>query len=111
MDIANIDDIKQLFGDRIIVKQLKDDEKTKGGVYIPETVTERRAKRRRMAYKAIVEKIGAGVSFKRLKHKLCKGDIIYVDPVTLDCPIITMGESRYVIIREEDILAKEMPHA
>lgn len=116
MNINSIDDIKLLRGDAVLVKQIKDCETRKSGLVVPETVIEKRAKRRRSAYMAEVVMVGNRVDHEWLNcgtkvgklEKLKKGDTVWCDPVSLDCPSFEIKEQIYRIIRDEDLLAMEV---
>jgi co-chaperonin GroES (HSP10) len=97
----------ELRGDRILVKQLKYDEKV-GSFYVPESVRSRKEKRRADAWKAEVIKLGDSVDFDMLKGTLEKGDVIYCAPVSLDCPAFETNTDKYIIITDEDVLAKDL---
>ena len=102
-DIKNI----QVRGDRVLVKMLEDVDKV-GSFYVPESVLERKKKRRKDVWKAEVINCGDRLDYEYLKHRLAPGDIIYCAPVSLDCPKFTIGETTYVIITQDDLCAIEV---
>ena len=110
MDITSVDHIKSIKGDGILVRQIKDDEKTASGLYVPETVIEKRAKRRRSVWKAEVIKFGEKVDHEWLcpKRGLKKGDIVFCDPISLDCPTFDTKGEIYKIIKDADVMAMEV---
>ncbi len=82
-------------GERVLIKPMKEEEKTAGGIYIPETAKEQKKQ-------GVVVEIGTGDDDKELPVQ--KGDlIIYTGYSTEDLEID--GEE-YLIINVSDIIAK-----
>ncbi len=82
-------------GERVLIKPMKEEEKTAGGIYIPETAKEKKKQ-------GVVVEIGTGDDDKELPVQ--KGDlIIYTGYSTEDLEID--GE-KYLIINISDIIAK-----
>lgn len=116
MDINSIDDIKSIAGDGILVRQIKDCDKRKSGLYVPETVIEKRAHRRRSAWKAEVVMLGKQVDHEWLNagtkpgktEPLKKGDFIFCASVALDCPSFEIKGQIYRIIKDDDVMAMEV---
>ena len=85
-------------GDRILVKRIQEEEKSKGGIIIPDTAKEK-------PQQGIVESVGAG-------RRDDKGAIIPMDVKKGDKVLfgkysgseIKLNEEEYLIMREEDIL-------
>jgi chaperonin GroES len=85
-------------GDRILVKRIEEEEKSKGGIIIPDTAKEK-------PQQGIVESVGAG-------RRDDKGAIIPMDVKKGDKVLfgkysgseIKLNEEEYLIMREEDIL-------
>jgi co-chaperonin GroES (HSP10) len=102
----NPENIK-IMGDRILVKQLKYDEKV-GSFYVPENVRDRKLKRRKDAWKGEVVSCGDGVSFEYLRHRLKPKDVVYLEPVSLDCPSFEYEGHKYVIVTQMDVCATEV---
>lgn len=98
----------QIKGDRVLVKQLGYEEKV-GSFYVPDSVRDRKAKRRGDAWKGEVLKVGDGVDFEVLHGSLDAGDVVYLAPVSLDCPAFeTETGDKLVVVTQEDLLAKEI---
>lgn len=103
----NIENV-QVKGDRVLVKQIKDEEK-KGSFYVPDSVIERKSKRRGDPWRAEVISLGDRVYFEEGHNKFKKGDIVYCTPVSLDCPVFEDDNGgRYIILLQEDLLAVEV---
>ncbi|MDD5772970.1 MAG: co-chaperone GroES [bacterium] len=87
-------------GDRILVKRLEAEEKTKGGIILPETAKEK-------PQEGKVEAIGTGKineDGKVIPLTLKKGDrIIFTSYAGTE--VKSAGED-YLLMREEDVLAK-----
>ncbi|MBC2697090.1 MAG: co-chaperone GroES [ANME-2 cluster archaeon] len=82
-------------GERVLIKPMKEEEKTAGGIYIPETAKEQKKQ-------GVVVEIGTADDDKELPVQ--KGDlIIYTGYSTEDLEID--GEE-YLIINISDIIAK-----
>ena len=82
-------------GERVLIKPVKEEEKTAGGIYIPETAKEKKKQ-------GVVVEIGTTDDDNELPVK--KGDlIIYTGYSTEDLEI--NGEE-YLIINVSDIIAK-----
>ena len=85
-------------GDRIIVKRVEEDEKTKGGIVIPDSAKEKQAEGKIIA-------VGKGVrdedgKFVALEVK--KGNrIIFSKYAGTE---VTIDDEEYLIMREEDVL-------
>jgi chaperonin GroES len=87
-------------GDRILLKVLEAQEKTKGGIYLPDTAKEK-------PQQAEVVAVGEGKvldSGSRQKPELKKGDIVLFGKYSGTEVTDSKGEV-YLIVREEDILA------
>ena len=87
-------------GDRVVIKPLKEAEKTKGGIILPDTAKEK-------PQRGTVEAVGPGkVDDKgnRIPMELKKGDkVIYQKYTGTE---IKENEEDYLILRESDIIAK-----
>jgi len=92
-------EIKPL-GDRIVVKRLEAKEKTKGGVFLPDTAKEKPQEGKVVA-------VGQGKlldSGERAKPQLKKGDrIIFSSYAGTE---VTVDGEELLIMSEEDVLAK-----
>ncbi|MCK4298243.1 MAG: co-chaperone GroES [Planctomycetes bacterium] len=92
-------EIKPL-GDRIVVKRLEAKEKTKGGVFLPDTAKEKPQEGKVVA-------VGQGKlldSGERAKPQLKKGDrIIFSSYAGTE---VTVDGEELLIMNEEDVLAK-----
>ena len=86
--------------DRVVVKPLKKDEVTKGGILIPDTAKER-------PQEGEVIAVGPGKlgdDGKRIAMELKKGDkVIYAKFAGAE---VKLDGEEYLILRESDILAK-----
>ena len=86
--------------DRVVVEPLEAEEKTKGGIVLPDTAKEKPTKGK-------VVSIGEGKLLdngKRAELLVKKGDqVLYGKYAGTE---ITVGGKEYLIIRESDILAK-----
>jgi len=86
-------------GDRVVVKRTEEEQKTKGGIIVPDTAKEK-------PQQALVVAVGPGrmsEEGKRIPPSVKKGDrILFGKYSGTD---VTMGDQEYLILREEDILA------
>ena len=86
--------------DRVVVKPLKEEDKTKGGIILPDTAKEK-------PQRGVVEAVGPGKmddSGKRIPMDIKKGDkVIYQKYTGTE---IKENDKEYLILRESDILAK-----
>lgn len=80
--------------DRVLVKRLEGEEKTKGGIIIPDT-----AKEKPMQAKVVAVGPGKG----KAKMTVKKGDLVLIGKYAGN--EFKMGADELVILREEDILA------
>ena len=104
LDIEKI----QIKGDRVLVKKLAFEEKI-GSFYVPESVRSRKEKRRADAWRAEVVTVGDRIDFESLRGEIKKGDVLFLAPVSLDCPAFCdEKDNHYVVITQDDILAKEI---
>lgn len=101
----NPENIKAVWSDAILVRLQRKEEK-KGELYIPEASRDKVS--RKVAVKATVVQVGQDVDFYDLRHPVKPGDTVYFDPIALDCPSFTHEKERYIFIRDEDLLAKEV---
>ena len=85
--------------DRVIVKRVKEEEKTKGGIIIPDTAKEKPQEGEVMA--VVAGKIEKG---KRVPLDVKVGDRILFGKYTGND--IKIDDQEYLILREEEILAK-----
>lgn len=85
-------------GDRILVEQLEAEEKTAGGIIIPDTAKEK-------PQKAKVIAVGSGkiVNGKKVSLDVKKGDLVLFSKYGGD--EITVDGKELKILKEEDILA------
>jgi chaperonin GroES len=87
-------------GDRVVIRPMKEEEKTKGGIILPDTAKEK-------PQRGTVEAVGPGkVDDKgnRIPMELKKGDkVIYQKYTGTE---IKENEEDYLILRESDIIAK-----
>jgi chaperonin GroES len=89
----------QPLGDRVVVRRSEEEQKTKGGIIVPDTAKEK-------PQQAVVVAVGPGrVSDegKRIAPEVKKGDKVLFGKYS--GTEITMGDEEYLILREEDILA------
>lgn len=89
----------QPLGDRVLVKRLEAEEKTKGGIVLPETAKEK-------PQKAEVIAVGKGRildSGKVEPLEVKKGDMVLFGKYSGN--EISYKEEEYLILKEEDILA------
>ncbi|MFC1621206.1 co-chaperone GroES [Candidatus Omnitrophota bacterium] len=89
----------QPLGDRVLVKRLEAEEKTKGGIVLPETAKEK-------PQKGEVVAVGKGKVLESGKVEpleVKKGDKVLFGKYAGN--EITHDDQEYIILREEDILA------
>ncbi|MEA1959313.1 MAG: co-chaperone GroES [Chloroflexota bacterium] len=86
--------------DRVVVKLLEEEKKTKGGIILPDTAKEK-------PQRGVVEAVGPGKmddSGKHIQMDIKKGDeVIYQKYTGTE---IKENDKEYLILRESDILAK-----
>ena len=85
-------------GDRIIIKALKSEDKTKGGIVLPDT-----AKEKSQQGKVIAVGGGKVVGDKIVPLEVKKGDKILFGKYSGD--EVKIGLEEYLIIKESDVLA------
>jgi chaperonin GroES len=87
-------------GDRVVIRPMKEEEKTKGGIILPDTAKEK-------PQRGTVEAVGPGKmddKGNRISMELKKGDkVIYQKYTGTE---IKENEEDYLILREADIIAK-----
>lgn len=104
MDVMKL----EVKGDRILVKQMPYENKV-GAFYIPQSVVDRKSKRRADAWKAEVISLGDKVYFEKGHHKFTKGSIVYCAPISLDCPAFENEKGdKFMIVTQDDLLAVEV---
>ena len=84
--------------DRVVLKQLEAEEKTKGGIILPESGKEK-------PQQAEVVAVGPGgvVDGKEIKMEVKKGDqVIYSKYAGTD---VKLDDEEYIIVKQSDILA------
>jgi chaperonin GroES len=89
----------QPLGDRVVVRRTEEEQKTKGGIIVPDTAKEK-------PQQAVVVAVGPGRTSdegKRIAPEVKKGDKVLFGKYS--GTEITMGDEEYLILREEDILA------
>jgi chaperonin GroES len=89
----------QPLGDRVVVKRLDEEQKTKGGIIVPDTAKEK-------PQQAEVVAVGPGRisdEGKRIAPEVKKGDKVLFGKYS--GTEITVGDDELLILREEDILA------
>jgi len=84
--------------DRILVQRVKEEEKTKGGIIIPDTAKEKPAEGKVTA----VGNGKVGEDGKRIKLEIKKGDRILFGKYS--GTEVTIEGQEYLIMREEDVL-------
>jgi chaperonin GroES len=84
--------------DRILVQRVKEEEKTKGGIIIPDTAKEKPAEGKVTA----VGNGKVGEDGKRIKLEIKKGDRILFGKYSGS--EVTIEGQEYLIMREEDVL-------
>jgi chaperonin GroES len=85
-------------GDRVVIKQLKAEEKTKSGIVLPSNAKEK-------PQEAEVISVGPGgvVDGKEIKMEVKPGDkVIYSKYAGTE---VKLDETEYIIVRQSDILA------
>ena len=87
-------------GDRVVVKPLAEEQKTKGGIILPDTAKEK-------PQRGVVEAAGPGKldeKGSRIPMEVKKGDkVIYQKYTGTE---IKEGDEEYLILRESDIIAR-----
>ena len=87
-------------GDRVVIRPMKEEEKTKGGIILPDTAKEK-------PQRGTVEAVGPGKmddKGNRIPMELKKGDkVIYQKYTGTE---IKENEEDYLILRESDVIAK-----
>jgi len=101
-----MDNIKELCGDRVLIKKPFTQEVTKGGIYIPKENIDKSENRSNKPWKAEVIMIGDDI-LERIEKKVKIGTIVYVAPVARDCPKFEIGKEQYLIITSDDIYGIE----
>jgi chaperonin GroES len=89
----------QPLGDRVVVKRTEEEQKTKGGIIVPDTAKEK-------PQQALVVAVGPGRisdEGKRIAPDVKKGDKVLFGKYSGS--EVTIGDEEYLILREEDILA------
>jgi len=82
-------------GERVLIKPKKEEEKTKGGIYIPDTAKENKKE-------GVIVEVGTGKDDKPLPLK--KGDKILYGGYSSD--EFEIDGEKYVILEFKDVLAK-----
>ena len=102
----NPEDVKCVRGDTVLVKKIEDlEEQKKGSIYVlrrNEKDDERKA-----TWKAVVVQLGPDVDFSQLRTKVKPGDVVHVDPIALQCSSFVHSGTRYVFIKDDDLMAIE----
>ena len=88
----------QPMGDRLVVKQMQSEEKTKSGIYLPDT-----AKEKPQEGKVVAVGTGKIVDGKKVELDVKKGDKVLFSKYGGD--EIKVDGVEYKILKEEDILA------
>lgn len=102
--------IKELKGDAVLVRLLPIPERTSRGFYIPASAADGIKRARRKAWRAEIVKFGDKVEFEDFgEPRPAVGDTVLADPASKDCPGFQHGEETYLIVRDEDLLAQEVP--
>jgi chaperonin GroES len=86
-------------GDRIVVRRTEEEQRTKGGIIVPDTAKEK-------PQQAVVVAVGPGrisEEGKRIAPEVKKGDKVLFGKYSGS--EVTMDDQEYLILREEDILA------
>jgi chaperonin GroES len=86
-------------GDRIVVKRLKEEEKTKGGIIIPDTAKEK-------PLEALVVAVGSGTVLKNGKTRkldVKEGDRVLIGKYSGN--EVKLDGVEHVILGEDDVLA------
>ena len=87
-------------GDRVLLKILENEEKTKGGIFLPDTAKEK-------PQEGKVIEVGEGKILDdgtRQKPQVTKGDIVLFGKYS-GTEVSTKDGEDYLIVKEEDILA------
>lgn len=87
-------------GDRVVVKPLEEEQKTKGGIILPDTAKEK-------PQRGVIEAAGPGKlgdKGNRIPMEVKKGDKVLYQKYT--GTEIKEGDKEYLILRESDIIAK-----
>lgn len=104
----NPERIQALKGDTVLVRLLPLPERTSRGFYIPANAADGMRRSRRKAWRAEVVKFGDKVDWESFgSERPAVGDTVLADPASKDCPGFQHGEDTFLIIRDEDLLAKE----
>lgn len=82
-------------GERVLIKPVKEEEKTTGGIYIPETAKEKKKQ-------GVVMEIGTTSDDNELPVQ--KGDLILYTGYSTE--ELEMNGEKYIIINISDIIAK-----
>ncbi len=82
-------------GERVLIKPMKEEEKTAGGIYIPETAKEKKKQ-------GVVVEIGTTSDDNEMPVQ--KGDLILY--TGYDTEELEMDGEEYIIINVSDIIAK-----
>ena len=91
----------QPLGDRVVVKPLEKEEKTKGGIFIPDTAKEKPQDGKVLA-------VGPGKMSddgKRLPMDVAVGDIVYFTKYAPD--ELEVDGNNYLVIKQSSVLAKQ----
>jgi chaperonin GroES len=81
-------------GKRILIKPVKEEERTKGGIYIPETAKEKKKQ-------GIVVEVG---TIEEKEYPIKKGDIILYTGYSSE--EFEMNGEKYLILESKDVIAK-----
>lgn len=81
-------------GKRILIKPIKEEERTKGGIYIPETAKEKKKQ-------GIVVEVG---TTEDKEFPIIKGDIILYAGYSSE--ELEMDGEKYLILESKDVVAK-----
>ena len=86
--------------DRVIVKRVEEEEKTKGGIFLPETAEKERSEQGKVVAVGPGKRLDSG---KRLPLEVKEGDKVLF--TKYGPSEIKIGDKEYLIAKEEDILA------
>jgi chaperonin GroES len=93
-------DIKlQPLGDRVVIEREESEERTAGGIYLPDTAKEKPSR-------GVVVAVGDGRLLKdgtRAPMQVKKGDHVLFSSYAGDT--IKIGDDEYLLMREDDVLA------